>query len=57
MHLMEIEDGLCFHNQRMGMPARHVVNIPFPYMLNTLCELHFGVHDTAVSGQTDLRFC
>jgi hypothetical protein len=57
MHLVEIEDGLCFHNQRMGMPARHEMNIPFPYMLHTLCELDDGVLEAAASGQIDLRLC
>ena len=57
MHLVEIEDGLRFHNQRMGMPARHEMNIRIPYMLHTLCELDDGVLEAAASGQLDLRLC
>ena len=43
VHLEEIEDGLSFHNLRTGMPARHEMNIPLPYMLHKPCELDDGV--------------
>ena len=57
VHLEEIEDGLCFHNLRTGMLARHEMNIPFPYMLHTPCELDDSALEAAAYRQIDLRLC
>ena len=57
MHLSKVGDCLFSHNPRMGIPARHKLNIPWLHMQGTPSGLHVVLHEASTSGQTDLRLC